>query len=537
MKKSFTLLFALLLAGIGFSQTTITVSGHITSNTTWTASNIYLLDGYVHVDSGFTLTIEPGTIVKGKADTGGGTTLSTLLIDRGAKINAVGTVSQPIVFTSEKAPGARTYGDWGGIVLCGRATINVPGGQAEVEGTPAGTALYGGPDDTDSSGVMKYVRIEFGGIPLQPNKEINGITFAGIGSKTVIDYIQVSVVGDDAFEWFGGTVNCKHLISYKNWDDDFDTDFGYRGKVQWAVALRDSNVADPGSGSNGFESDNDASGSTNTPFTAPIFSNVTHIGPLATASTVGNSNFKRSMHLRRNTHLSVHNSIFMGMPIAFLLDGSAAEANATNNDLQVRNHVFAGCQDSFKVASGSVFDLSAWYRTGSFANEYHAAVSDPMLTDPFNYTAPNFMPTGSSPMISGADFTNGNLNGDAWFATTTYRGAFGTTDWTSGWANWTPETTVYELVGIEEGKDISVLTAYPNPTRGIGKLEFHLTNSGNTRISLLDLSGKEISILHNGDLNAGLNAFTYDLTNQPSGFYFLNIQTETGKKALKICKF
>ncbi len=522
--------------GLAIGQSVIQVTTDIAANTTWSSSNIYVINGFIHVDSGFTLTIQPGTIVKGKADDGTGSTLSTLIIDRGAKINAAGTLSQPIVFTSEKTAGNRTYGDWGGLVICGRATINVAGGQAEVEGTPAGTTLYGGPDDTDSSGVLKYVRLEFGGIALQPNKEINGLTMAGVGSKTVIDYIQISVSGDDAFEWFGGTVSCKHLISFKNWDDDFDTDFGFRGKVQWAVALRDSNVADPGSGSNGFESDNDAAGSTNTPFTQPIFSNVTHIGPLATPSTGGNANFKRGMHLRRNTKLSIHNSIVMGWPIALLLDGSGAETNATANDLQIRNHVIAGCVDSFKVASGSTFDLRTWYYTGAFANELHASVNDPMLTSPFNYTAPDFRPATGSPMLAGADFTNGNLSGDAWFTSTTYRGAFGATDWTAGWANWTPETTVYELVSREEGMNGNILKAYPNPSNGMLNLELHMVQSENNQINISDLNGKTVLTPFTGILNSGLNVLELDISNLTSGFYLLTIQNPSGKKSIKISK-
>ena len=158
--------------------------------------------------------------------------------------------------------------------------------------------------------ILKYVRIEFPGIAFQPDKEINGLTMGGVGSGTTIDYVQVSFSGDDSYEWFGGAVNAKHLIAFRGWDDDFDTDYGYRGMVQYAVSLRDPAVADAGSGSNSFESDNDAAGSEETPYTQALFSNVSSFGPLVTPATTINPNYKRAMHLRRNTKLNIYNSAF-----------------------------------------------------------------------------------------------------------------------------------------------------------------------------------------------------------------------------------
>lgn len=154
------------------------------------------------------------------------------------------------------------------MIICGNAKINVPGGEAQIEGGPR--SYYGGTNDNDNSGILKYLRIEFPGVPFQPDKEINGLTMGGVGKNTIIDYVQVSYSGDDAYEWFGGCVNAKHLITLGTWDDDFDTDYGFSGMIQYAVALREPNIADV-SGSNAFESDNDASGSTNTPQTSAVF--------------------------------------------------------------------------------------------------------------------------------------------------------------------------------------------------------------------------------------------------------------------------
>lgn len=247
----------------------VVLENEITSDMTLKATDNNLLRGFVYVTKGATLTIEPGTVIKGEKATKG-----SLIVEPGGKIIAEGTAEKPIVFTSDQVAGSRAYGDWGGLILCGNAPVNA--NEPQIEGGPR--TVYGGGDPEDNSGVVKYVRIEFAGYPLEPNKEINGLTCGGVGSGTTLEYIQVSFCGDDSYEWFGGTVNAKHLIAYKGWDDEFDTDYGYSGKLQFLLGVRDPKVADT-SKSNGFESDNDANGSGNEPLTNPIFSNVTLIGP------------------------------------------------------------------------------------------------------------------------------------------------------------------------------------------------------------------------------------------------------------------
>jgi len=367
-----------------YPSTNVTINaGDITSNTTWTSNNVYLLNGWVYVKSGATLTIEAGTIIRGDK-----TNKGSLIIEKGAKLIANGTASNPIVFTSNQAAGSRDYGDWGGLIILGNAVINVPGGSATIEGGVGST--YGGNDDNDNSGILKFLRVEFPGIAFAANNEINGITFGGIGSGTEVDYIQVSYSGDDSFEWFGGNVNAKHLVSYRGWDDDFDTDFGFRGKIQYAVALRDKNIADV-SGSNGFESDNDGSGSTNTPITKPIFSNFTLIGPLKNITDTIHSNYKRAMHLRRNTKLNVFNSVFSGWPVGLFIDGSASQSNATNDELRIENCVLVGMTNFF----ASQFERN-YFTTNSRNNDTMATTSMMMLVDPFNMTNPNFLPVNTS---------------------------------------------------------------------------------------------------------------------------------------------
>ncbi|MFN5983071.1 MAG: hypothetical protein ACK479_06360, partial [Fluviicola sp.] len=180
-----------------YPTSTVVVTGSITNNTTWTTGTTYLLSGPVYVKNGATLTIQPGVKVLGEK----ATAFSGLYITQGSKLNAIGTLANPIVFTSDQAPGARAIGDWGGIILMGRAAINQPGGIANIEGlAPSADTQFGGgttPDDTDDSGTLSFVRIEFSGKIFEPNKEINGLTMGGVGSGTQIDHIQISFGNDD----------------------------------------------------------------------------------------------------------------------------------------------------------------------------------------------------------------------------------------------------------------------------------------------------------------------------------------------------
>jgi hypothetical protein len=192
-----------------------------------------------------------------------------------------------------------------------------------IEGGP--TTTYGGTNSADNSGAMQYVRIEFGGVAFSPNNEVNGLTLAGVGSGTTLDHIQVSYSGDDSFEWFGGSVNAKYLVSHRCFDDDFDTDNGFSGK--FGVSLRDPLQADQ-SGSKAFESDNDSGGSTNRPKTSAVFSNMTLVGPILNPSgSTYSPQYTAGAHIRRNSAESILNSVFMGFPTTLLIDGSGTASN------------------------------------------------------------------------------------------------------------------------------------------------------------------------------------------------------------------
>ncbi len=456
MKKLLLALSLVLTASLGLDAQIIK-SGNITANETWTNNNIYLLSGWVYIKAGATVTIQPGTVIKGDFLTQG-----ALIVERDGKLIADGTAEQPIVFTSQKSVGQRSYGDWGGLIICGRASVNAPAnvslgttqGEAVIEGGVG--SFYGGgltPNDDDSSGVYRYVRIEFPGIAFQPNSEINGLTCGGVGRKTIIEHIQVSYCGDDSYEFFGGTVNCKWLIAFRGWDDEFDTDFGYRGKIQFAVAMRDPTIADA-SGSNGFESDNDGTGTGNTPITHPIFSNVSIFGPYCFSTTI-NSNYKRALHLRRNTRTSTFNSVFAGYPTGLLIESSSTQANATNGDLRFKNSRMVQMNDTLAATTaanpnntngsfyiGNPSTSTGFYYTNGFNNGTIATVGA-MMVNNLSLTNPDLTLAAGSPLLTGASFADSYLT-DPWFTPTTYIGAFdGSNDWTDCWTSFDPQNEAY----------------------------------------------------------------------------------------------
>lgn len=432
--------------GVDTTKTENTIlEGRISQNLTLKAAYTYKLRGLVYVTNGAILTIEPGTKIVGELNKQGG-----LVITRSAKIIADGTADKPIVFTSEAANPQR--GDWSGVILLGNAPTNASfngvQGIGEIEGgvnNSDGLGLYGTPvtqnqNPADNSGILRYVRIEYAGYAFLPDKEINGLTFGGVGSGTIIDYVQVSYANDDSFEWFGGTVNCKHLISFRTLDDDFDTDNGFTGSVQFGIALRDSSVADI-SKSEAFESDNDANGSQLTPQTKAVFSNMTVIGPKQNLNNTGSNLFLAGAQIRRNSSLSIFNSIIMGWPTGLLIDASKGYPTDNNipGSLFVQNNIISGCATPVKYAASTAtptgFDVLNWYNTPTNSNTNYATNDEVKITAPFNYSNPDFTPLSGSPAFGDALFTNAVLSKN--FITVTYRGAVGVGDtWWKGWTKY-----------------------------------------------------------------------------------------------------
>ncbi|HNL65621.1 MAG TPA: hypothetical protein PKL81_11040 [Ferruginibacter sp.] len=438
---------------------TITLQGRINADTVLRKTNTYILKGLVYMVGNHTMTIEPGTVIKGSYS---GTDVAALVITRGSKIMAQGTANEPIVFTS-LSPNPQS-GDWGGIVICGKAGYNLSyngtPGLFQVEGgidnafgdglAGSGDATAPTPIDNDNSGVLQYVRIEYAGYAFQPDKEVNSLTLACVGSGTTIDHIQVTYAKDDAYEWFGGSVNCKYLIAWKTQDDDFDTDNGYSGKVQFGLVIRDSLIADI-STSEAFESDNNATGTTATPKTRAIFSNITAIGPRATLNNAGNTLFRAGAQIRRNSAISIFNSIIMGWPQGILIDattGTSTALNIEDSSLRLRNVTLAGNTVNLKFSGTpgatitSDATLNSWFTGSYYNNDLLTNVSDAKLIQPYNYSAPDPTPfagsNGNQKILTGGSFTDAKFAGDTFFdQSATFRGgiapAGALSTWWKGW--------------------------------------------------------------------------------------------------------
>jgi hypothetical protein len=529
---------AILIAFIAFALSsgiaqvaTDTLPGTITSTYTLNSSKRYLMLGEVHVKSGGNIVIPAGTRIFGEK-----TSKGSLIIERGGKINAIGTANNPIIFTSAFPAGNRNAGDWGGIVLLGKAKINTVTGAdtASIEGY-ATSIYYGGQDDNDSSGVMQYVRIEYAGVALAPNNEINGLTFGGVGKRTVIDHIMVSYSGDDSFEWFGGNVNCKYLIAYNGIDDEFDTDNGFRGRCQFLLSIKHPNIADI-SGSNGFESDNNAAPNFNAPRTQAIFSNVTFIGSKKYDTSTVDPNHKRGMHIRRNSLQNVYNTIFMGYPTGILFDGTGV-ANACNGDtVKFISNIIAGISGkNFDTAamSSNGFNATTWALNSSRLNDTLNTNDQVMLTNAYggyitnNWNGSMFIPLAGSPCLTNA--TNVNAV-DTYFDAVDYRGAFKTNNWATGWTNFRPDTVNYQTVGISQ---ISTLIPgeykleqnYPNPFNPTTKITFAITKPDFVSLKVYDITGKEVAQLVSEKLQTGTYSYEFNASVLSSGIYFYTLKS------------
>lgn len=420
------------------------VRGVINADQHWTADKVYRLRGYVYVTNGATLTIDAGTKIVSNKDSAG-----VLVIYRGAKIMANGTADAPVVFTSaETSP---KPGDLGGVILVGQATGN--GNHSVIEGgVDAAYSAFGGSNDADNSGTLKYVRIEYGGKAVNPGDEVNGLSLYGVGSGTTIDYIQVIRGLDDAFEFFGGTVNCKHLIAYNCADDDFDIDDGYRGKIQYAISVKDPAFTDAkgttGDVSNNFEVDNVNPSNgfllSRAPISYPVLSNFTAIGPNNAAGT--SADYGWGMRWRRGTKFVLANSIVIGSQkgglrlqedstISYYIKGSSAFYNSYLSTAAGTPGKIIDVEQGKTINGVSSYDTQ--FITELTTGPYKSSLGvDVMLNDPFNNAAPGLAPKAGSPVLTGALFDFGALT-DGFFDKVTFKGALdGSSDWTAKWAAW-----------------------------------------------------------------------------------------------------
>ena len=420
------------------SRTTVNISdaGAGTGTTTWTCDNTYVLSGPVFVNNGDILTVEPGTVIKGAP--GSGASAAALIVARGGQINANGSADCPIIMTFEADPldgstPAYTFGQWGGFLVLGDAPINLAGGEGQVEGIPATNdrAKYGGTDEQDNSGVIRYVSVRHGGTTLAAANEINGITLAGVGRGTTVEYIEVVSNSDDGIEFFGGTVDVRYASVFGADDDSFDWDQGYSGRGQYWVAIQDQTNT---GGDRGGELDGDdlEEGDTDgVPVSNPIVYNMTFIGEgtnngailrNGSAGTIANSifaNFGEGIEIEDKDAFDAWDNIDFGTP--------------SNGDLQLINNCFwniAGQDIDYdgSLANGQT-DLDAWFAAQGNASadpgiDYTYALNG---TDLIAVDQLDVIPTNSGTVTAAAD---------AFFDAALYKGAFapGAEVWVNNWS-------------------------------------------------------------------------------------------------------
>jgi hypothetical protein len=410
----------------------VMVSEDVEADATWTADKTYVLTSHVFV-RGATLTIEPGTVIRGEND-------SSLVVTTSARLVAEGTAGDPIVFTSAQAEGGRAAGDWGGVVLLGLAPINVTGGSEVIEGFDASTEgiEYGGDDEAHDCGSLEYVRIEFAGFELSTDNELNALTLGGCGSGTNLDFIQTHLGADDGIEFFGGTASLRHAVITQPDDDGLDWDFGWSGTAQFVIVQQNPIV-----GNQAFESDNTENDNDATPRSSPVIWNVTLIGSNAEPGEAGKT--QGGMTLRRGTAGEINNAI-----VAYFADWAidvadfATVEQAEAGGLAVKTSCFfdnandtgAGFPAGFDVEEEVENDCETpeagcegFDEQAHFTAELHANLwEDPMLTGALDLTAPSFAPAGGSPVLGSGATPPAGFDTSA-----TFIGAVGATDWTSGW--------------------------------------------------------------------------------------------------------
>ncbi|MFT5142331.1 MAG: hypothetical protein ACI80V_002150 [Rhodothermales bacterium] len=476
----------------------------------WTPDNSYRLNGVVFVEDGATLIIEAGTTVYGAA--GQGNAASALVVARGGKLIAEGTPSNPIIFTADGDDGTLTYQDrglWGGIVLLGRAiTNNQPDGTKQVEGVNeiAGAgddrATYGGTDDGDSSGILRYVSIRHTGINVgdQAGNEIQGLTLGGVGSGTVIEYVESFASADDGFEWFGGAVNTRNLVSAFNEDDSYDWDEGFRGKGQFWFAIQATDVGgrvaemDGATGNEFFE-----------PYAHPILSNVTYLG---TAGGLTAGDGAEMLMFRDNTAGEYHNSIFQdydaasgGLAITVEDIDNAGSKPADSRQRLENGEIVLANNMWFNFAAGAslpAFAPQDFVQTILAANGNQ--VADPMLRG-INRDEPaaglDPRPMTGSPALRGAQAV----------------------------------TTAIEAYSQDVPEGFVLDQNYPNPFNPATTISFSLDQTQSINLAVFDMLGRRVAMLLSGVQAAGAYRVPFDAAALSSGMYLYRLDTVTGSIA------
>ena len=521
------LMSCLFCISIGFAQ--IVVEGDLTENTTWTADNTYYLNNQLFVKDGVTLTIEAGTEILGRYDANysADNPAPCVVVEQGGMIMAEGTADAPITFRSELDPDDANYGNgrglWGGLIVNGYAPISNEGGQSNVEGLTG--IPYGGTDPDDNSGVMRYVRVWNGGSSIAPDNEINGITLAGVGRGTTVEFCEVAMNLDDGFEMFGGTVDLKHCVVVAVGDDAFDTDNGYQGRGQFLLVVR----ADDSD--KGHEMDNATGGDLDSqPRSHPHFANVTVIS--------SPSHGEDALRLREGTGGDFRNYIIHGAN-----DGVRNDENGSEVVTQDWATAEAAGHPDYLYISGSIimngladvpwddFDEETdgdW--TGTYVSE-SAGLSMTVDADGLPLSVSVMPPVG------GAAYQNvDTVLDDDFFTQTDFKGAFGSDNWLEGWS----VLSELDILGSDDNNNpnivadkITLLGNYPNPFNPSTEIMFELGQKyQSVHLSVFNLIGRKVYERTLQDISAGLHRITWngsDINGSlvPSGLYLYRVSTET----------
>jgi hypothetical protein len=399
----------------GIDKPVIVVTGEITGDETWTNTSYYVLRGAVFVRNGATLNIQAGTRVIGESGSVG-----TLIVQRGGRLNAIGTAAQPIVFTSDQPVGSRARGDWGGLIINGRAPVNIPGGEGVGE---ADTGVYGGDDPNDNSGSLRYVRLEFAGVEFSPDNELNGIAFQGVGRGGTYDHLQVHMNRDDAFEWFGGTADIKYAVASNAADDSFDWTQGWTGRAQFLAVHQRGDDGDWG-----IEADNNEANHNFLPRAHPQIYNMTICGD---PDTNEGAEAFRAVLFRRGTAVTFRNFLIRARTLGMQISDPATIEQVNNGTTQIGAGVVWG------PASPLHTSVVPFVQSARFP-DIRVGVDGGLSATCFRHEQPDFRPT-SIATPAGGQLAPIQPPNDGFFETVTFIGAMGPNpedDWTAGWTSY-----------------------------------------------------------------------------------------------------
>ncbi len=522
-KNSFLFVMLCMTAGVFAGDITVSDDGSGVGTVTWTANNTYLLDGFVFVNDGQTLTIEAGTTIKGKP--GQGESASALIVAQGGKLIANGTSSAPVIFTAEADDGnmpTSVNGQWGGLIMLGKATTNNATETKQIEGIPTTEtrAIYGGQDDSDGSGTLHYVSIRHGGTDIGEGNEINGLTMGACGKNTMISHVEIVSNKDDGVEFFGGMPRLDHMLVAFVGDDCYDYDEGFRGYGQFWAAVQFDADGDRMGEHDGGPSDCE----TCEPYAHPVIHNATYIGVPGEG--------RRVITLRDNAGGEYRNSIFAeqdkGIDIEFVEESDDSWSQwKTYGNLIIADNIFQNIADGM---AARIFAMSVpaddlgnpkWDIPEGYEVEWAAdfeAQNNRVVDAGVSVDDP--VPTGD---VSGANFTDA----PGWFDRVDYKGAFKPgTMWAGGWSlTYANEDYISDETSVDVQKvTMQEASVYPNPVSSFATVNFDYQARNVYSFKVYSLAGRMVREIT--DITSG--EFTFSRENLVSGIYIYDLTSGNG---------